>query len=152
MESDIHSCEMEQIRELAEVLTEMISQFIRTREELMRTTLQVQIELLSNRLKRLKVSIIEIKSQIDTVCVPEEVSLIEEELGDRMRPYDGAEIVDDGTIQEFSWKSTRKLEKEKNDFLSKISDVWKDKATNIYDLYIRRSSFLYRSEEKSHLR
>lgn len=152
MESDIHSCEMEQIRELAEVLTEMISQFIRTREELMRTTLQVQIELLSNRLKRLKISIVEIKSQIDTVCVPEEVSLIKEQLGDRMRPYDGAEIVDDGTIQEFSWKSTRKLEKEKNDFLGKISDVWKEKVTNIYDLYIRRSPFLYRAEEKSHLR
>ena len=77
METEIRSEEIEQIRELVNLLSEVIRQFIKTREELMRTTLQVQIELLTNRLKRLKISIIEIKKQIDITCVPMEVKFVE---------------------------------------------------------------------------
>ena len=152
MEAEIHSEEIEQIRELADLLSEMIRQFIKTREELMRTTLQVQIELLTSRLKRLKASIIEIKSQIDASCIPKEVEVIENEIGDKIRPYEGAEIEVDNTVKEFSWKSKSTLENEKDALLGRVSDVLWDTVRRIYDTYIARANTLRGIEEKSRLR
>ncbi len=151
METEIRSEEIEQIRELVNLLSEVIRQFIKTREELMRTTLQVQIELLTNRLKRLKISIIEIKKQIDITCVPMEVKFVENEIGDRIRPYEGAEIEVDGNIKEFTWKSKSKLKKEKEVLLSRVSGVLRDTVEKIYDIYVARASPLCDTEEKSRL-
>ncbi len=152
MELEIRPGEIEQICDLANLLSEMIRQFIRTREELMRTTFQVQIELLTGRLKRLKVSIMEIKSQIDEACIPEEVMVVESELGNRIRPYEGAEIETDNTIKEFSWKNKGKLEQEKEDLLSQVSGIFHGTIERIYGIYVTRANQLCVIEEKSRLK
>ncbi len=152
MQAEINSGEIEQIRNIAELLSEMIRQFIKTKEELMRTTLQVQIELLTNRLKRLKISITELKSEIDASCVPEEAKIVESEIGDKIRPYTGAEIEANDAVEEFSWKSKHTLENEKQDLLNRMGGMLSDTIEKIYDIYTTRASFLYRVEEKSRLR
>lgn len=151
METETHLIEVEQIRELAELLSEMIRQFLKTEEELMRTTLQVQIELLTNRLKRLKVSIVEIKSQLDAVCVPEEAKIVEKEVGTKVRPYKGAEVEEDGNVEEFSWKTIRTLDTEKKDLLERVSWVLRDTVEKVYALYTNFSMSLCETE-KSHVR
>lgn len=152
METEIRSEEIDQVQELASLLSEMINQFIKTREELMRTTLQVQIELLTNRLNRLRISINEIKSQIDISCVPKEVKLVELEIGTEIRPYEGAEIEVDDSVKEFSWKSKKSLETEKKEILPRVSETLRDTVNRIYDIYVARASFLCGIEEKSRIR
>lgn len=151
METGTHLIELEQIRDLAELLSEMIRQFLKTKEELMCTTLQVQIELLTNRMKRLKVSIVEIKSQLDSICVPKEAKIVEKEVGTKVRPYKGAEVEIDGTIEEFSWKTTHTLDTEKKALLQCVSEVLSDKVEKVYALYTKISMSLCETE-KSHVR
>jgi len=127
---------VEEIRALADLLSEMIRQFIKTKEELMRTTLKAQMELLTNRAKRLKISISEIKSEMDKFCIPEEARLVEESIGDKVVPYNGASIKEDDTISELSWKSRKMLEQEKEDFVviggEQIYRLFLEYATKMY--------------------
>lgn len=131
---------VEEIKTLADLLSEMIRQFIKTKEELMRTTLKAQMELLTNRAKRLKISISEIKSEMDKVCIPEEAKLVEEAIGDKVVPYNGAFIKEDDTISEFSWKSRKTLEQEKEVLLKKTAEErLKGAIERVYALYINFS-------------
>lgn len=151
-ESGINMEEMGKLKELSDLIIEFIRQFIRTKDELMRTTLQVQIELLSARLKRLKVSIGEVKSQIDEVCIPEEAKSIENISGIPVVPYTGASIDSDNNVQEFSWKSSKVLEEEKSAVIEKAPNV-QTKIEKIYNFYLGLSMYLYQKpEEKSLLR
>ncbi len=127
---------VEEIRALADLLSEMIRQFIKTKEELMRTTLKAQMELLTNRAKRLKISISEIKSEMDKFCIPEEARLVEESIGDKVVPYNGASIKEDDTISELSWKSRKMLEQEKEVLLKKTTEEkLKGAIERVYTLY-----------------
>lgn len=131
---------VEEIKTLADLLSEMIRQFIKTKEELMRTTLKAQMELLTNRAKRLKISISEIKSAMDKVCIPEEAKLVEEAIGDKVVPYNGAFIKEDDTISELSWKSRKTLEQEKEVLLKKTAEEkLKGAIERVYALYINLS-------------
>lgn len=146
--------ELVKLKELSELIVESIRQFARTKEELMRTTLQVQIELLSTRLKRLKVSIEEIKGQMDEVCIPKEARAIEEVIGVSLKPYVGASIDSNNDVQDFSWKSKKTLEEEKSKILGKVSNnSFQKKINQIYNFYVDLSNNLYqKSEEKSRLK
>ncbi len=151
-ESGINMEEIGKLKDLSDLIIEFIRQFIRTKDELMRTTLQVQIELLSARLKRLKVSIGEVKAQIDEVCIPKEAKNIESISGIPVAPYTGASIDSDNNVQEFSWKSKKVLEEEKNVVLEKVPNI-RQTINQIYNFYLNISMYLcQKPEEKSLLR
>lgn len=154
VESGISLEDVARLEELSALIVESIRQFIRTKDELMRTTIQVQIELLLTRLKRLKSTIIEIKNQIDEVCIPKEIEFIEDMTGFPLKPYVGASIDSENNIQEFSWKSKNDLEEEKKEVLNKVSNsIFHQTVNQVYNFYVGLSMHLYHSpEEKSRLR
>lgn len=152
MDTEIQFVELERIQQLTDLLSETVRQFIKTKEELMRTTFQVQIEVLKKRLMRLKISIIEMKSQIDAICVPKEAQIVELAIHDKVRPYSGAEISENESVEEFSWKTKSTLEDEKKTLLRQLGSVCEDAVEKVYDLYTNLSVSLYEQTKKSHVR
>lgn len=125
MVAEIEPEDLEQVRTLSEMILELIHQFKRTKEELMRTTLKVQIEVLKGRLKRLTASILEIKKSLDLVCIPKEAKEVEEKIKNLphpLMPYVGATLLETGEVEDFVWKSCDLLESEKEENLSVSSD------------------------------
>ncbi len=138
MTSTIRPDEWEELTTLEQMLRGTILDFNKTKEELGKTTLRVQIELLSSRLKRLKVSIAEMKKMLDDFCIPKEAKDIQNRLGEKLQhnlaPYMGTD--DDGEfIRNFAWKTYDVLEQEKYDNLKGIQGL--EEQAEIKQIYER---------------
>ncbi len=118
MPNELNDNEIKELTSISEMMNELTTQFQKTREELLKTTLRAQIELLKGRLKRLAISISETKKQLDAFCIPEEVRHLEERLKGRLRysfsPYTDMDLERE-KIDAFAWKSYEQLEEEKKE-------------------------------------
>ena len=157
MDSILELEEMNQISSLTSLLGDLIEQFNKTKEELKKTTLSAQIELLTSRLHRLKISIIEVKRELDRICIPKEASLLEGKLKDvlsySVKPYRGGEEGSEG-MESFSWKDHEQLEKEKKENLQSLPSAEESSSLELlYQDYEKRfSSFIGEEKKASRMR